>query len=137
MASKISCLSFDGDTKTAHVQSVYDGDSCTVEFALHGVQYAWKCRLAGIDTPELRTKNLYEKKIARQARDELRRKILGKDITIRCGKFDKYGRLLITPYLEGEDICIWLITENHARKYDGGRRGSWPDPSASQYGPAV
>ena len=45
----------------AKVISVYDGDTIKALFPLNGVMYKWNCRLVGIDTPEIRTRNLKEK----------------------------------------------------------------------------
>lgn len=124
-------FSLEGQSIPVKVVSVYDGDTVTLAtFALSpggSPPFALKCRLMGIDTPELRSKNEKEKVMARAARDALRGLVLNEVVTAHCGPFDKYGRLL--AWLEtGEGIVVndWLIEQGFARSYDGkGARGSW------------
>ena len=54
-------FSLDGYKVNGKVVDVYDGDSVKIVFSLHNSFYKWKCRLEGIDTPELRTYDLKEK----------------------------------------------------------------------------
>lgn len=115
-------LNFQGKTKWCKVVSVYDGDTIRVVFRFYNGLYKFNCRLEGIDTPELRTKNMEEKKAGYVARDKLREKILNKVIQIKCNKFDKYGRLLITPFYNHINICEWLINNQYAVPYDGGTK---------------
>jgi len=120
-------LSLDGELKLAKVVSVYDGDTIRIVFPLNNKLYKWNCRLCRIDTPELRTKNILEKKYGFQVRDKLRERILNKLVNIKCGKFDKYGRLLIEIYLQEESINQWLIDNKYAFEYDGGTKKDWND----------
>ena len=93
-------------TVDAKVVSVYDGDTIKVIFPLHGVLYKWNCRLSGVDTPELRTRNENEKAYGYVVRDKLREKILNKVVRVSCGDLDKYGRLLVTVFMEiGRASC--------------------------------
>lgn len=112
---------------TAKVESVYDGDSIRIIFPLNGVLYKWNCRLYGIDTPEIRTKCEIEKEFGLKVRDMLRKRILRKVINVKCHELDKYGRLLIDVFCEDNNINEWLINENCAFKYDGGKKASWSD----------
>ena len=84
-------------------------------------------RLSGVDTPELRTKNKLEKKYGYLVRDKVREKILNKIVTLKLGSFDKYGRVLVQIFLDGESVNDWLITQNYAFVYDGGKKTSWED----------
>ena len=118
-------LSFNGQTKEAKVLSVYDGDTVKVAFELGGTMYKWNCRLSGVDTPELRTKNLQEKKFGYEVRDHLRAKILNKVVTLKCGEFGKYGRLLIEIFIDDQSVNKWLIENGYAFEYDGGTKKSW------------
>jgi len=121
--------------------SVYDGDTITVAFKPFsnventnvGSIYKYNIRLAGIDTPEIRTKNPDEKKRAIVIRDKLREKILNKFVFIKCGKFDKYGRLLGDVYDEKktEHINKWLIDNGFAYAYDGGTKQEFKSDSGS------
>ena len=118
-------LSFNGQTKEAKVLSVYDGDTVKVAFELGGTMYKWNCRLSGVDTPELRTKNLQEKKFGYEVRDHLRAKILNKVVTLKCGEFGKYGRLLIEIFIDDQSVNKWLIENGYAFEYDGGTKREW------------
>jgi micrococcal nuclease len=107
------------------ITKVYDGDSVHAVFFFRDVAYTWVCRLDGVDTPELRTTNENEKIMGYAARDALREKILHKQVWIRCGNFDKYGRLLITLLLDGENVNNWLIEKEFAYEYHGGTKREW------------
>ena len=124
--SKIKDFTFEGETKTAKVVSVYDGDTIKVVFSLSGKLFKFNCRISGVDTPEIRTKNEKEKAYGLKVRDKLKEKILNKVVVVQCGKFDKYGRLLIDIQQEGtETISKWLIKNNYAFPYDGGKKREW------------
>ena len=58
-------------------------------------------------------------------RDCLREKILNKIVTIECKDFDKYGRLLVEIFYEDININNWLIENNYAKKYYGGKKTEW------------
>ena len=118
-------LSFDGQIKAANICSVYDGDSFHATFDLHETTYKWKCRLSGVDTPEIRGSQEDVKQFAIDVRDKVRKKILGRDVKLHCGAFDKYGRLLVVPFVGEENICEWLVSEGYAKPYDGGKRDIW------------
>lgn len=111
----------------AKVISVYDGDTIKALFPLNGVMYKWNCRLVGIDTPEIRTRNLKEKEFGYKVRDILRSKILNKIVLLKCGQLDKYGRLLVTIEFNDCNINNWLIENNFAFSYDGGKKQSWSE----------
>jgi len=127
--SNINDFSLKGEIKQCKVVSVYDGDTIRVVFPIHNTMYKWNCRLNGVDTPELRTKDETEKKYGYLVRDELRKKILNKIVTVYCGDFDKYGRLLIDIFCENDEtsIGLWLIENKYALKYDGGTKKNWGD----------
>lgn len=118
-------FSLDGRTFEAKVVSVYDGDTVNLVFELFGELHRWSCRLNHIDTPELRTSNESEKSLGLKVRDVLRDKILNEMVTIQCSEFDKYGRLLVSIVHDGLDVNEWLIEQNYAKRYDGGKKESW------------
>ena len=122
-------FSFEGQTHTAKVVSVYDGDTIKIIFPFNGQVFKWNCRLSGVDTPELRTRCLPEKKYGYEVRDYLREKILNKVIEVKCGEFDKYGRLLIDIFCKDETCSVnqWLIDSKYAFAYDGGTKQSWKE----------
>ena len=112
----------------AKVLSVYDGDTITVSLDLGlSIEVKAKCRLLGIDTPEIRTKSAAEKEAAYTARDRVRDLVLGKTVILHSvTKPDKYGRLLVKVWAEdGSCVNQVLIDEGLAREYDGGKKISW------------
>ena len=79
----------------AEVVSVYDGDTCTCVVDLgFKTSVRIKVRLVGIDTPEVRTRDLEEKEKGIETRDWLREKILGKKVLLHTVKRGKFGRWL-------------------------------------------
>ena len=127
VTSSVKELTLENQSHIGKVVSVYDGDTIKVVFPFHETLYKWNCRLSRVDTPELRTKNELEKKFGYEVRDKLRKKILNKVINVKCGEFDKYGRLLTELYIEDENINQWLIDNEYAFEYDGGTKKSWED----------
>ena len=122
-------FSFNGQTFLCKCVSVYDGDTISVVFQPYDIYCKFSIRLTGIDTPEVRTKNSKEKKQGLIVRDFLRKLILNKLVIIKCGKFDKYGRLLadVFQYDEfGKEIPLsindLLIKKKYAYAYDGGTK---------------
>ena len=111
---------------------VYDGDTFHLGVVLPPPYGATRfaIRLLGVDTPELRTRDIAEKALAREARDIVKKMILNKIVTVNVSKYDKYGRILAritTP--SGEDLSQHLIEEKVAVYYDGGKKSklSWDD----------
>lgn len=96
-----------------------------------------KCRLLGIDTPELRSKDPSEAAKARQARDVLVGWVLEKpDIWLWLKGADKYGRtlaLVVRRPLGGggpdETLNDTLMQQGWAKPYDG--KGARPSHTAA------
>lgn len=122
-------FSLDGEIHFGKVVKVYDGDSITTVFKYNGEYRKWACRMSGIDTPELRNSCTVEKIEAMKARDFLKDMIFGKVVEIRCGDFDKYGRLLVTIYLDEINVNDLLIKDGYAVAYDGGKKQKWTEKS--------
>ena len=127
-------FSLEGELLRCLVLSVYDADTITISFVWAGRVWKDKCRLTGIDSPELRSKNAKEKEAAVRARDWVRAHILGKKVWVRCGGWDKYGRLLGTVYPgdRGEDALATSLNEELmlnglAQPYDGGKKAAFLD----------
>jgi micrococcal nuclease len=98
---------------------VYDGDTLHVNIYIFNSFYKFKVRLLGIDTPEIRTRDLEEKKRGYQAKKFVQDKILDKIIFLHCHDFDKYGRLLVEIFELDSDISIndILLEQKLAKKY--------------------
>ena len=111
----------------SYIVSVYDGDSVTAILDMGmGVQKKAKCRLYGIDTPEMRGKTVREKTAAKVARDRVRELINEKTVLIQSmTKPDKYGRLLVKIWVGDVYLNDLLIEEGLARAYDGGKKQPW------------
>ena len=128
-----SFLSFNNKTYNAKIVYIYDGDTMHVIFKEFNQYFKWKCRINGVDTPEINTKNKKEKEFATKIRDILKEKLLNQILTIKCFEFDKYGRLLIDIIIPKQitnlknEIMLseWLIQNNYAYKYSGGTKQNW------------
>ena len=108
------------------VYKVVDGDTIDVDIDLgFNVSYFQRVRLAGIDTPESRTKDLAEKALGLESKKKLEEILLGaKDIVIRTEKPDstvKYGRILGWLFENGENKSVThaLIDTGYAWDYLG------------------
>ena len=100
----------------------YDADTIHIVLYFNGKLQRFVCRLMGIDSAEIRSKNSVEKIHAKAGRDYLKEKILNNIIDIECFEFDKYGRLLIDIYYNGENMNDAIITKGYAYKYTGGKK---------------
>lgn len=118
-------FSLNGFKTDAKVVKVYDGDTVHVVFSYFDKFFKWTCRIAHVDTPELRTKNEEEKKKGYEVRDKLRELIMGKIVQLHCHEFDKYGRLLIDIEIDGVKVDEWLLSNGYAKKYEGGTKEKW------------
>ena len=108
----------------AEIERVVDGDTIDVSLDLgfNVKLHKQRCRLAGIDTPESRTRNLKEKALGLKAKERLKELCVGKFKIQSLGK-GKYGRILAIPFTEtNQDICQLLISEGHAVEYWGGKK---------------
>jgi len=135
----INYFSLDGYETKAKVVKVYDGDTVHVVFQMFDKYYKWNCRILHVDTPELRTKDLEEKKRGYECRDKLAALILDKIVLLNCSKFDKYGRLLveITVPETGVKIHEYLISEGLANKYEGKTKEKWDFSNEEEEKPKV
>ena len=108
----------------AILERVIDGDTIdvTLDLGFDVKLHKQRVRLAGIDTPESRTRNLEEKALGLRAKDRLKELCVGAFKIQSLGK-GKDGRILGIPYDENnEDICAMLIKEGHAVEYWGGKK---------------
>ena len=127
--SRKSCYNF----RVTEINRVVDGDTIDVTIDLGFDLYKKeRVRVAGVDTPEKRTRDLEEKALGIDATNCLKEKLEGAldgddELTIRTelkGGVGKYGRLLGWLYIGDEEISLneMMITEGYAWAYDGGTK---------------
>ena len=115
------------------VVKVVDGDTIDVTIDLgFDLFKKERVRVAGVDTPEKRTRDLEEKALGIDATNWLKEKLEGAlagddDLVIRTelvGGVGKYGRLLGWLYLGDGDMSLneAMIEEGYAWAYDGGTK---------------
>jgi endonuclease YncB( thermonuclease family) len=112
------------------VIKVYDGDTITVASKIPGTAvpiYRFRVRLAGIDSAEIKGHTEEEKRAAIEARDALHKLIFGKMIVLRNVGTEKYGRILADIYIENLHINQWMLDNNYAVPYDGGKKVRPPE----------
>ena len=127
--SRKSCYNF----RVTQIDKVLDGDTIDVTIDLGFDLYKKeRVRIAGVDTPEKRTRNLEEKELGIHATNWLKEKLDGAiagddELTIRTelvGGVGKYGRLLGWLYIGDSVLSLneQMITEGYAWEYDGGTK---------------
>ena len=127
--SRKSCYNF----RVIKINRVVDGDTIDVTIDLGFDLYKKeRVRVAGVDTPEKRTRDLEEKALGIDATNWIKEKLKDAidgddDLIIRTelvGGTGKYGRLLGWLYIGDEDLSIneQMIAEGYAWEYDGGTK---------------
>jgi len=127
--SRKSCYNF----RVIEVNRVVDGDTIDVTIDLGFDLYKKeRVRVAGVDTPEKRTRDLEEKELGIEATNWLKEKLDGAisgddDLVIRTelvGGMGKYGRLLGWLYIGDSELSLneLMIEEGYAWSYDGGTK---------------
>ncbi len=119
-------LEFDGHICKAKCVKVYDGDTIHVVIEYPRREYhRFVARMAGYNSAELRGGTPEETDAGLRAKSVLEGLILDKIITIHCGKYDKYGRLLITVYYSGTNVNEWMVSHNYGQPYTGSGEKRW------------
>ena len=127
--SRKSCYNF----RVTEINKVVDGDTIDVTIDLGFDLYKKeRVRIAGVDTPEKRTRDLEEKALGLDATEWMKKNLEGAidgddELSIRTelkGGVGKYGRLLGWLYVGDEEISLneLMITEGYAWEYDGGTK---------------
>jgi micrococcal nuclease len=108
------------------VENVVDGDTIDVLIDLgFDILFQSRVRLAGIDTPESRTKDLAEKALGLEAKEYLKKALKdAKSVVIKTEKMDsseKYGRILGWVYVDGNTVSLndMMINDGYAWGYLG------------------
>ena len=124
-----SCYNF----RVTEINKVLDGDTIDVTIDLgFDLFKKERVRIAGVDTPEKRTRNLEEKALGLDATEWLKDKLEGAingddDLVIRTeldGGVGKYGRLLGWCYIGDATVSLneQMIDQGYAWAYDGGTK---------------
>ena len=127
--SRKSCYNF----RVVEVNRVVDGDTIDVTIDLgFDLFKKERVRIAGVDTPEKRTRDLDEKALGIDATNWMKEKLEGAiagedDLVIRTelvGGMGKYGRLLGWLYIGDAELSLneMMIEEGYAWAYDGGTK---------------
>ena len=127
--SRKSCHNF----RVTSIDKVLDGDTIDVTIDLGFDLYKKeRVRVAGVDTPEKRTRDLEEKALGIDATNWLKKKLEDTingdgELSVRTelvGGTGKYGRLLGWLYIDDTTISLneQMITEGYAWEYDGGTK---------------
>ena len=127
--SRKSCYNF----RVTKIDKVLDGDTIDVTIDLGFDLYKKeRVRIAGVDTPEKRTRDLEEKELGIDATNWLKEKLEGTlagddQLFIRTelvGGVGKYGRLLGWCYIGDAEVSLneQMINEGYAWAYDGGTK---------------
>jgi micrococcal nuclease len=108
------------------VENVVDGDTVDVLIDLgFDILFQSRVRLAGIDTPESRTKDLKEKALGLESKEYLKKALKdAKSVVIKTEKMDsseKYGRILGWVYINGDTVSLndMMINDGYAWGYLG------------------
>ena len=130
----VNYYSLNGVYTPCIVVDVYDGDTCTIILVdNHNTPYRYKVRMEGYDSPEMKPplKDPNRHIEIKKAKDAKKRLVELVDmenntiIYIKCGKYDKYGRLLGKLYRNKRDMVSInnrMINEGHGYPYDGGTK---------------
>jgi micrococcal nuclease len=108
------------------VENVVDGDTIDVLIDLgFDILFQSRVRLAGIDTPESRTRDLAEKALGLESKEYLKKQLKdAKSVVIKTEKMnssEKYGRILGWLYIndDTESINDKMINDGYAWGYMG------------------
>ncbi len=127
--SRKSCYNF----RVVSIDKVLDGDTIDVTIDLgFDLFKKERVRIAGVDTPEKRTRDLEEKALGIDATNWMKKHLEDtingdEELTIRTelvGGMGKYGRLLGWLYINEDTLSLneQMITEGYAWEYDGGTK---------------
>lgn len=121
---KLKKFTFKGIVTYAKCVANYDGDTVDIVFKYKNEFIKVNCRIIGIDTPELKSKNKKLKKLAYRAKQFLADTILNKVVVVHMLDFDKFGRVLVDiKTLEtNHDIKNLIIEGGFGVPYDGNKR---------------
>tara|TARA_R100001369_G_scaffold39102_2_gene65125 strand:+ start:321 stop:707 length:387 start_codon:yes stop_codon:yes gene_type:complete len=108
------------------IVKVVDGDTIDILIDLgFDLTKKERVRLAGIDTPESRTRDLEEKAMGLEAKDFLERRLtegMASGLRVKTEKDGKYGRMLGYLFCGETNINNEMVYRGYAWVYDGGKK---------------
>lgn len=108
------------------IVKVVDGDTIDIIIDLgFNLSKKERVRLAGIDTPESRTKDLEEKAMGIEAKDFLSRRLedgVDSGLVVKTEKDGKYGRMLGWIFIGKTNLNLEMIYRGYAWEYTGGTK---------------
>ena len=108
------------------IVKVIDGDTVDIVIDLgFDLSKKERVRLAGIDTPESRTRDAEEKVFGLEAKAYLKTRLEGSEkLVVKTEKDGKYGRMLGWFYCSDVESSInnEMIEKGYAWEYDGGKK---------------
>ena len=111
------------------VVKVVDGDTVDVELDLgFSLTKKERVRVAGIDTPECRTRNKEEKQYGQAAKLYMTGLLKNaKELKVRTEKDGKYGRMLGWFYADDNELSLneQMVVDGYAWMYDGGTKNDF------------
>lgn len=110
-------------TYKAKLDRIIDGDTVDANIDLgFDITIHKRIRLAGIDTPESRTRDLEEKKKGLASKQRLTELLGEGDFVLESKEVGKYGRVLGTLLVDDININETLVEEGFAVEYWGGKK---------------
>ena len=106
------------------IVKIVDGDTIDIEIDLgFSLTKKERVRLAGIDTPESRTRDLEEKAEGLLAKSFLEKQLdEAVDLRVKTEKDGKYGRMLGWLHDGNKNINKYMVLKGYAWEYDGGKK---------------
>ncbi len=103
------------------IVKIYDGDTFIINITYSKKLIKVKCRLSRIDTAELNTDN------GKKVKEILQNLLLNKIILLKCGNYDKYGRILGEINCKTDNNKIinindFIVENNLGVKYGGNNK---------------
>lgn len=114
-----------GETILARVLDVYDGDTVTVIILINGsskAPFKIKVRLAGIDTPEIKTRNKLEKEAGIRVKNYVKKLLDNQIVDLTIDNWDKFGGRIVGNIMlpvSGMTLSDHLIDKGWAKPYNG------------------
>ena len=108
------------------IVKVVDGDTIDIVIDLgFNLSKKERVRLAGIDSPESRTKDLEEKELGLESKEFVKRRLedgKASGLRVKTEKDGKYGRMLGWIYCGETNVNTEMVDRGYAWFYNGGSK---------------